>query len=93
MDLLSKRYASPSFILDGYIRSQRFCVFIQELFKAKHEEERWEYFLHKVHDKSFDDFCEELDKTERHQMMTEEQKETTVKRSLEILNNFSPEGA
>ena len=88
MDLLFKRYASPFLLLDGYIQTGRFCELIQTLCEQKIEEDRWEYFLHKVWDKSYTDFCEELSTVQAAQDMTDDKMEATVQTSLEILNNF-----
>ena len=60
MDLLSKRYASPFFVLDDMIRLGQLHDFLTELFKEINEEEieryRWEFYLHKVFDKTYEEY-------------------------------------
>ena len=56
MDLLFKRYASPFILLDNLILISSSSSFIDDLFKfineEKGEQTNWEFFLHKVFDKS-----------------------------------------
>lgn len=90
MDLLSKRYASPSFLLDGYISTGRFVFFLTGFIEQWHEDEQWEFFLHKVYDKSYDDFRAEVQQTQKLRSMTAIDIETTVQNSMSILGNFTP---
>ena len=90
MDLLFKRYADPFSLVDGYIQTSRFCAFIDMFVEQKIEDDRWEYFLHKVWDKSYGDFCKALQETQNLQTMSEETIEATVKQSMDILGNFIP---
>lgn len=91
MDLLFKRYADPFSLLTGYIQTSRFCEFINAFCDQKIEDDRWEYFLHKVWDKSFSEFCEALQVTQDQQEMSEDDIEATVNKSMNILGNFNPE--
>lgn len=91
MDLLFQKYADPFSLVDGYIRTTRFCEFIHAFCKQKMEDDRWEYFLHKVWDKSFTEFCEALQVSQDLQSMTDDNIEATVKKSMDILGNFSPQ--
>lgn len=91
MDLLFKRYADPFSLMDGYIRTGRLCDFINALAKQKQEDERWEFFLHKVWDKSYPDFCESLQVSQDLQAMSDDDIETTIQKSMNILGNFNPE--
>lgn len=91
MDLLFKRYASPFSLLDGYIQTKRFCEFITEFCKQKQEDDRWDYFLHKVWDKSYADFCNAAQASQDQHEMSEEEMEATVKKSMDILGNFNPD--
>ena len=91
MDLLFKRYASPFSLIDGYIQTSRFCEFIQAFIDQKVEDDRWEYFIHKVWDKSYSEFCEALQTSQDMQEMSDEDIETTIKKSMNILGNFNPE--
>ena len=63
MDLLFSRYASPFLLLDQMILTDRFSAFVSELLRIRNEEKDeqtlWEFFLHKVFDKSFYEFATE----------------------------------
>lgn len=96
MDLLSKRYASPCFLLDGYIQTGRFAEFVDSIVttinKEKHEEVTWEFYLHKVFEGTYSDFVAEMQNTENNANMSEESMETIVNSATNILNNFTPNG-
>ena len=91
MDLLFKRYADPFSLLNGYIQTTRFCEFIQEFSTWKIEDDRWEFFLHRVWDKSYAEFCEMLQTSQELQNMSDDEIEATVQKSMEILGNFTPD--
>ena len=91
MDLLFKRYADPFSLMNGYIQTSRMCEFIQAFIEQKTEDERWEYFLHKVWDKTYSEFCEALQTSQDLQQMSDEDIEMTVKKSMNILGNFNPD--
>ena len=91
MDLLFKRYADPFSLVDGYIQTSRFCEFISAFVEQKQEDDKWEYFIHKVWDKSYTEFCDSLKNSQNLQNMSDEQIETAIKKSMDILNNFKPE--
>lgn len=91
MDLLFKRYADPFTLLNGYIQTSRMCEFIRTFVKQNQEDDRWEYFLHKIWDKSYSEFCEALQTSQDLQEMSDDDIETTLKESMEILGNFNPE--
>ena len=91
MDLLFKRYASPFTLLNGYIQTSRMCEFIQAFVEQKTEDDRWEYFIHKVWDKSYSEFCEALQTSQDLHEMSDEDIETTIQKSMNILGNFNPE--
>lgn len=90
MDLLFKRYADPFSLVDGYIQTSRFCEFIHNFIDQKVEDDRWEFFLHKVWDKTYPEFCEALKNSQQLQTMSEDDIETTIQKSMNILNNFCP---
>lgn len=90
MDLLFKKYADPFTLLTGYIQTSRFCEFINTFCEQKIEDDRWEYFLHKVWDKTYTEFCEVLQVSQDLQEMSDEDMEATVKKSMDILGNFNP---
>lgn len=95
MDLLFKRYASPFLLLDQYIHSCRLAEFIDALVDVQNEELMWETWLHKVLDKSFDEFKEDVAAQVRSSKqpdeMTNEQIEATIHRSNHILDEFYPQ--
>ena len=91
MDLLFKRYADPFSLIDGYIQTGRFCDFIHAFCERQNEDDRWEYFLHKVWDKSYTDFLKALQVTDDLKAMSDEDLEATVKKSMKILGNFVPQ--
>ena len=91
MDLLFRRYASPFSLLTEYIQTCRFYEFIQTLCRLKRDDDRYEYYIHRVWDKSYGEFCDILDTTEKQQGMSDHDMETTIMESMKILNNFKPE--
>lgn len=95
MDLLYQRYASPFSFMDGMIRTGRFCSFVENFVSTvnseKEEKTQWEFFLHKVFEGSFADFKEDMRIQKELQNMPEEDFETTIKHSMNILNNFNPD--
>ena len=91
MDLLFKRYASPFSLIDGYIQTSRLCEFVHAFIEQKSEDDRWEYFLHKVWDKTYSEFCEALQTYQELKAMSDDDIEATIKKSMNILGNFNPE--
>ena len=88
MDLLFHRYASPYFLIDQMISVESFSGFVQEL----HEEKLWEFFLHKVRDKSFEEFKGALNSQPKETFeFSKTQIETTVNNSFEIMQGFIPD--
>lgn len=91
MDLLFKRYADPFSLMDGFIQTSRLCEFIHTFSRQKAEDDKWDYFLHKVWDKSYSEYCQALQTSQDLQNMSEDTIETTIKKSMNILGNFTPE--
>ena len=92
MDLLFKRYASPFVLLDCMIQTNSLSAFIDDMFKFINEESQektqWEFFLHKIYNESWNDFCNRI--------KSEEQSKTvdlgaTLTKSSEMLINFTPD--
>ena len=91
MDLLFTRYADPFSLVNGYIRTSRFCEFIHGVCQQKAEDDKWEFYLHKVWDgRSYPEFCEALHTSQAVQQMSNADIETTIKKSMNILGNFHP---
>jgi hypothetical protein len=97
MDLLSQRYASPCFFLNGVISTGRLLEFVEDMVEIinseKEETALWEYYLHRApfFEGSFNDFKKEIKNNEEHQNMSERTIETTLQHSMNILNKFNPE--
>ena len=93
MDLLFKRYASPFVLLDGFITTNSLNNFVDDFFDFVIEEQKekteWEFFLHKVYDKSWSEFSDSIKQSENQKPID---LGATLVKSKNILNNFTPEG-
>lgn len=93
MDLLFKRYANPYLFLDEMISSSRMLEFVNKLVQISNDEiehdTMWQFFLHKVFDKSYEDFLHESRKASN-KIEENIDFETTIKSSIEILQDFIP---
>lgn len=90
MDLIFKRYSSPFILLDNYLRLGRFDEFVDEVIKANNEDETYKVWLLKVHDKSYEEFREEVLNSSKNKASTPEQIKATISESKNILNGFNP---
>ena len=92
MDLLFKRYASPFVLLDCLICTNSLSEFIDDLFKFINEEReektQWEFFLHKVYDKTWKEFIDSINTSNEQQ---EIDLGATLIKSKNMLKNFTPE--
>jgi hypothetical protein len=81
--------------MDGMIRTGRFCFFVQsfwnELQRENEEKTMWDFYIHRVFEGSYNDFKTGLENDRQNQSMSEQAMETTIKQSMNILNNFNPE--
>jgi len=87
MDMLFQRYACPYLLLDEVIEEKRFVEFINEFAIVKRESEIEKVWLHKVFDKTYNDFKNSLtfnDKPSKTSL------EAAVKNSKQILEKFIP---
>ena len=96
MDLLAKRYASPFLVLDEFIRLHQLHDFVVETLKTIAEEriheKRWEFYLHRVYDMSFEEYVRECEKPQtQNQKMTDEQISSVVDDSRKMIEGFLPE--
>ena len=93
MDLLFSRYASPFVLLDSLILTHSLNNFIDDFFdfiiEERKEKTEWEFFLHKVYDKSWGEFSESIKQSENQESID---LGATLNKSKNILNNFTPEG-
>lgn len=87
MDFLCKRYGgSPFFILDRYLEQNRLSEFIYEVWSIHNEEEIFDIWLHKVDDKSYQDFRDSLIPPKP---ISKEEVAKTIEDSTKILNGFT----
>lgn len=90
MDLLFKRYANPFLLLDNLIATGRFVEFILEFIDIQNEEKIYDVWLHKVFDKTFEAFKNAVFENNEIAEVDNQNVETTINKSFEILNNFNP---
>ena len=95
MDQLFARYADPFLFINETIKTNRFDNFVvqftKNLEKEKEEKQNWDFFIHKVWEGSYQDFCDSIETNKKNLSMTKRSIETTIQNSIDILNNFSPE--
>ena len=95
MDLLAKRYASPFLVLDEFIRLHQLHEFIVETLKTIAEEriheKRWEYYLHRVHGMTFEEYVRRCEEPEQKQGMSHKQIGNVINDSKMLLEGFVPE--
>lgn len=77
-------------LLNQYIAQKRMCEFVGKLIEIKDDEMIWDIWLHKVQDKSYEEFKNLIYDMQQQNGLTKEQVETTVKESENILTNFNP---
>ena len=91
MDLLFTRYASPFVLLDGLILTNSLNNFVNDFFNIVNEERKeksqWEFFLHKVYDKSWNEFVNDIEQSEN---QTPIDLGATLVKSKNMLSNFTP---
>lgn len=92
--MLYQRYGNPTALLQQMLRTGQLCDFISELISIKNEQEtdkmRWECWLHKIYDVSYEDFlwtCKPPQTSETNKNDIE----ATVKSNFEMMENFHPE--
>ena len=93
MDLLFTRYASPFCLIDNLILTHSLNNFIDDFFnfiiEERKEKTEWEFFLHKIYDKSWGEFSASIRQSENQKPID---LDATLTKSKNILNNFTPEG-
>ena len=91
MDLLFVRYASPFILLDGFITTNSLNDFVNDFFnfviEERKEKSQWEFFLHKVYDKSWSEFSYDIEQSENQKPID---LGATLVKSKNMLNNFTP---
>ena len=98
MDLLFKEYASPFVLLDGVISAGRLNDFLDTFQEQREDRQFWEYYIHKLppwDERSFEQFKSDIrngagipQKAKEIERPSEEELETTVRYSYEMLQNF-----
>lgn len=75
------------------IKNNKFSDFINTLYDKHIEELNYEYWLHRVFDKSYPEFIKEIQLSNDAQRgyMDEEDVKATVNKSKDILSNFTPQ--
>lgn len=96
MDLLAQRYASPLLILDEFIRLRQLHAFIVETLTRIADEKvhnaRWEFYLHKVFDMSFEDYVRRCEPSAGVEQKTNHAKiGNIINDSKMMLNGFVPD--
>ena len=81
-------------ILDKMIQTRRLAEFVREVLKIRNQEmldeARWEFWLHRVFDMTFDQYIAKLDGTGTDETIPDEVLEATVKDSMGIIDSFCP---
>lgn len=94
-DMLYQRYSDPMMLLDQMLQTGRLYEFIGEFIDIRNEETKekvqWELYLHRVFDKSYAEFLNEVEEPAQPEEADMKQVETTVKNSMNILENFNME--
>ena len=87
MDLLFVRYASPFVLLDGLIMTNSLNSFVDDFSDFINKDREWEFFLHKVYDKSWSEFSNDMKQSENQKPID---LGATLVKSKNMLNNFTP---
>lgn len=90
MDALFSKYARPFDLLDGMIITGRLADFINEFWNLENDRKAWEFYLHKVYDKSYEDFRKSMPNQTKAEPVSTEQIGATIKNSKNILDGFTP---
>lgn len=96
MDLLGQRYASPFLILDEFARLKQLHEFVVKTLTRIAEEKtndiRWEYWLHRVFDRTFEEYVRQCEKPEEKDSEMEcAEIGNIISDSKALLNGFVPE--
>lgn len=94
--MIFQRYADPFRLLNGMLSAGRFADYVHELLQMHNEEQEdktlWEFYLHKVHDKSYNDFKKSTGMMNKTAAPTLKEKADVVQQSKAMLNAFRPTG-
>lgn len=87
MDRINRSLSDPFFLLDELIGNGLFFDYVVKFYEIEESEQLWDVWIHKVLDKSFNEFKNSIIKEE----INPEKVGTTIKDSLAILSGFIPE--
>lgn len=92
--MLFSRYADPISLVGGYIASGMMARGIDAFVDGYVEDQTRQVWLHKVFDKSYDEFKAGIKKEKgtKKTSLTKEQAGATISNSMKILENFAPGG-
>ena len=85
--MLFSEYASPFLLVDQFIGVRMFSEFVTEIITIRNDKELWQFFLNKVENQSFNEWKASLPGNEP----DDEEIETTITKSFNLLNTFNPE--
>ena len=82
-------------IIDKMILTRRFAEFVQEFVRITNKElvdqARWEFWLHRIFDMSFEEYLSKVDSTkETEEVLPDDVLEATIMDSMGIINGFCP---
>lgn len=82
-------------IIDKMILTGRFAEFVQEFVRITNNElvdqARWEFWLHRIFDMSFEEYLSKVDSTkETEEVLPDDVLEATIMDSMGIINGFCP---
>ena len=91
--MIFKRYSNPFSLIDPLIETNQFSEFIDTFNERVIEDIELQYWLHKVFDKSFDEFRNKIHNNSHAQteVMSEDEVKATINKSYDILSNFQPQ--
>ena len=83
-------------LLEQMLQAGRLAEFIDELgqlmWQGKADKQRWDFWLHRVFDMTFDEYVQLCEDSMRQNESSEKNDiEATVKHSYEMMENFHPE--
>lgn len=92
MDLVYQRYSNPLTLFDSLIENMMFSSYIDTLNEKAIFDFEFKVWLHKIDDKSFNDWRNEIHSTAnaRSDRIDENELKTTVLKSSNLLNSFEP---
>lgn len=93
--MIFKRYSDPFSFMDSMLDYGSFSNSISRLYELNNDDILWEFFLHKVSDKTYEEFRNS--NTNNHLslnkvIMTRTEFDTTVAMSKSILDSIDPTG-